>query len=366
MSVPVHLGILALVLLVPGTVDGQVLPMPSADAPRTLVVATGEQVPFVVREGDTLKGFSLELLQALAERIGVRVALHDLGPRSELAQIAAVQGGSADLAISAIAITRERESVVDFSLPYFDSGLQIMVSGSGRSYLRLAADTLTSEAILQVLGVGLVLLVLLAHVLWLVERSWNPDFRRGYPRGMGEALWGANLIVATGEYGHPDRSRWLNRLIIGLGWLCGVVFIAQFTATVTSMVTLERLQSEIRGPDDLLGRIIGTAPGGIAAEYLDERGMPHVPIRTPDEGIRMLLGGQVQAIVYEAPTLHYWAARRGSGRLHVVGPLFWPEKYAIAVPLGSPLRKELNRALLGLYRDGSYDAIRRRWFGREG
>ena len=78
----------------------------------------------------------------------------------------------------------------------------------------------------------------------------------------------------------------------------------------------------------------------------------------------MLMQGKVQAIVYEAPTLQYWAAKRGSGAHQVVGPIFRPEKYGIAVASGSPLRKQINEALLKMYADGSYEDIYGKWFSQ--
>ena len=35
----------------------------------------------------------------------------------------------------------------------------------------------------------------------------------------------------------------------------------------------------------------------------------------------------------------------------------------IALPAGSALRKPINEALLGLYQDGTYEAIYEKWFG---
>ena len=42
--------------------------------------------------------------------------------------IPAVQTGNVDIAIAGITITDEREEIVDFSDPYYDSGLQILVA----------------------------------------------------------------------------------------------------------------------------------------------------------------------------------------------------------------------------------------------
>jgi len=48
--------------------------------------------------------------------------------------------------------------------------------------------------------------------------------------------------------------------------------------------------------------------------------------------------------------------------VQVVGPIFRPEKYAIAVVEGSSLRKSINEALLELYEDGTYETLYEKWF----
>jgi ABC-type amino acid transport substrate-binding protein len=145
-----------------------------------------------------------------------------------------------------------------------------------------------------------------------------------------------------------------------------MVLIAQLTATVTSSQTVARLRSEIQGPRDLPGLTIATVPGTAAEAYLKQRGLPHVAMTDTDEGIGKLMRGEVQAIVFDSPTLQYWAGKHGDGSLQVVGPVFQPEKYGIAVAQGSPLRKRIDAALLAMYADGTYEAIHARWFARGG
>ena len=145
-------------------------------------------------------------------------------------------------------------------------------------------------------------------------------------------------------------------------WLLGVVLIAQLTATVTSTQTVQRLQSSIRGPDDLPGKTIASVPGTVAGDYLTQCGLLFVGVNSGPGGIRILAEGEVQAVVFYAPTLQYWAAKQGNGVVRVVGPLFRQEKYAIAVAEGSALCKRINEALLQIYEDGTYEEIYARWF----
>jgi polar amino acid transport system substrate-binding protein len=348
--------------LVSGSDAAAQQPAPTAAPQRPVLrVATGEAPPFVLRRGDAPTGFSIDVWNAITQRLGVQTHFLDLGRRSDDAQLEAVRRGEAEAAISAIVMTPTRERLVDFTIAYYDSGLQIGVApdGSGRLSLLRA---LPLAAVGDLLAAGAVILVVLAHLLWLVERRENPLFQRGYLRGVGEGVWGVIMIIATGEFGDRESSRVAKRIVIAGMWLFGVVLIAQFTATVTSSLTVQQLQSSIRGPDDLPGKVVITSPGSIAAAWLQEHGLPFRPVTTADEALRLLRSGEAQAVVYDAPTLRYWAKTFGLDQMLVVGPVFHPEKYGIAVAPGSPLRKEINAVLLEMLVDGTYEEINRRWF----
>jgi len=181
---------------------------------------------------------------------------------------------------------------------------------------------------------------------------------------LGEGLWGVALIVATGEHGDRETPRVAKRLIVFFMWLVGIVLIAQLTATVTSTQTVDRLSSKIRGPADLAGKKFATVRGTVAADYLIEQGLQFVEVASAEEGSDLVLQGEVQAMVFDAPTLQYLAAKRGNGLLRVVGPIFASQKYGIAVADGSPLRKRINKALLEMYEDGRYRALYNKWFSR--
>jgi ABC-type amino acid transport substrate-binding protein len=273
-----------------------------------------------------------------------------------------VKSGAADAAIAAITITKARDRAVDFTQPYFDSGLRILVKAEGDHRLMDALDTIPWATIGAILGAFVALMVVMAHVVWIVERRANEHFRRGYLKGIGEGLWAVALIVATGEHGDREGSRIVKRLIVFVMWLAGVVVIAQLTATVTSTQTVARLNSTIRGPEDLPGKRIATVHGTAAADYLSQQGLPHQDVASAQAGCELVLKGEVQALVFDAPTLQYLAAQQGDGALQVVGPLFAVQKYGIAVPDGSPLRKRINDALLEIYEDGHYQALYDKWF----
>ena len=331
-----------------------------APANVTLRVAIASVAPFVLPKTALPEGFSIDLWNEVARRMGVQSSWIKVGTQADL--LAAVSRGDADVAIAAITMTPEGENVVDFSLPYFDSGLQIMVRAQTESTFMSSLRTIPWLAIGQLLAITVVIVFVLANLVWLLERRQDPAFQKPYFRAIGEGLWVTMLIIATGEHGEREAPGVWKRLLVPAMWLIGVVLIAQLTATVTSSQTVARLESNIRGPDDLPGKSIGSVPGTVAAGYLTQHGLPFVNVTTADQGLAMLMNGDVQAIVFDAPTLQYWAAKRGGGVLAVVGPIFRPEKYGIAVANGSPLRKSINEALLSMYEDGTYEQIYGKWF----
>lgn len=331
---------------------------------RILRAATGQAPPFVIAQDGKVTGFSIDLLNALGQRLDVKFSLIDLGVQSQAEQLKAVQRGDADVAISAITMTPEGERQVDFSIPYFDSGLQIAVPIQNQTSFMAIMTALLSPTTGLILVAALAIFFVLANLLWLVERRSNPLFQRGYLRGVAEGSWAVLLIIATGEHGDRDAASPIKRLTVAFMWLLGVVLVAQFTATITAALTVGQLTSSIRGPDDLPGKTVATVPGSIAANYLSRRGIPYVELRSADQAFELLAGGKVQAIVFDAPMLQYWAAKRGQGLMQVVGPVFRPEKYGIAVTSGSSLRKRISEALEQMFADGSYEDIYRNWFSQ--
>ncbi|PAU71753.1 transporter substrate-binding domain-containing protein [Vreelandella alkaliphila] len=93
----------------------------------TVNVATDPSfVPFEMMDPETgeMIGFDMDIINAVAERAGFEVNLTTM---EFSGIIPAVQTGSQEIALAGITITDERAEVVDFSAPYYDSGLQIIV-----------------------------------------------------------------------------------------------------------------------------------------------------------------------------------------------------------------------------------------------
>ncbi|MGO2242975.1 MAG: transporter substrate-binding domain-containing protein [Halomonas sp.] len=97
-----------------------------AELPKVNVATDPSFVPFEMMDQETgeMVGFDMDIINEVAERAGFEVNLTTM----EFAGIIpAVQTGSQEIAIAGTTITAERAEIVDFSDPYYNSGLQIIV-----------------------------------------------------------------------------------------------------------------------------------------------------------------------------------------------------------------------------------------------
>lgn len=102
----------------------QARPWADIEKSGTLIAATGGDLkPFNYFEGKELTGFEVELTQALAERLGLKLEWKVLSFDSLLAGL---QRDRWDLVISSHGITEDRAKVVDFSDPHYCGGATIV------------------------------------------------------------------------------------------------------------------------------------------------------------------------------------------------------------------------------------------------
>ena len=98
----------------------------SASADTLTVGAYPANPPWEVKQEDgSFTGFEVDIVRAVAEKLGDEVEFQDLGFQ---ALFAAVTSGRIDMAISSITITDERLQNQDFSQGYYDADLAMGMS----------------------------------------------------------------------------------------------------------------------------------------------------------------------------------------------------------------------------------------------
>ncbi len=211
-------------------------------------------VPFEMmdRESGEMVGFDMDILREVAKRAGFTYTLQTM---SFNGIIPALQTGNVDIALAGITITDKREKIVDFSAPYYDSGLRLLLPLS------------------------------------------------------------------------DDKTRDI---------------------------------------DALRGKRVACKIGSTSYDFLQKRiGNQAEIVPYPDSAdmYMALIAGSVDAVLYDAPNVSYFAKTRGRGRVKTVGPLYEGQQYGIALVEGSPWREKVNAALAAMRKDGTYATIYEKWFG---
>lgn len=320
--------------------------------------------PFVMLKNGQYQGFSIDLMNQLAKEMNVDYKL--VGMTSMARMLDEVQREAADLAISGIIITRDREKIMDFSHPYYQSGLQIMVKDDQQwSLFTTVFNFIFSLKFFAVIASLIFILTIAAHIIWFIERGKNDSFHSSYFRGVLDAFWWTAVTMTTVGYGDKTPERTFGRMF-AIFWMFVSYFIfAYFTATITTSFTLNELDQRREGLEDLMDKKVATLSNSIAEDFLHHQGIYPVLVEQIEDAYEMLDEKKVQAVIYHSPVLKHYISREGKSRFKLPGQPFYTQPYGLALPLNSKLRKPLNEALLTLLEDNTYDRLHKKWFGKQ-
>lgn len=348
---------LATILISPALAETDEPPLRAA----TLVLP-----PFVVEHNGALTGFSIELWNEIAGRLGVKTTYQVMPDVN--AVFDSLRFGNADIAVSSLFYTSERDREFDFSYPIMEAGLQVMVRNTGETVvvpsLWRMLDLLFSRATLAWLGVAFLFVTIAAQVVWILERR-HPEGMiptRDYFPGIFYAMYWAAATLLTQTVDRFPR-RWLVRTLAVLWMFVGISFVASYTAQLTTNLTVQQIRGAINGPDDLHGKPVATLSGATAIGYLKEHNATAREFQRTEEMYQALLDRRVDAVLLDAPIQLYYATHAGKGLVRMVGPEFNKNEVGFMFPADSPLRKKINSILLILREDGTYQRICDKWFG---
>lgn len=327
---------------------------------QALEVTTVTRPPFSYVEDGAETGFSMDLLAALAESLDWDYSVNRVEAFSDM--LGAVQDGTADLAIANISITAARETQMDFSQPIFEAGLQIMVPSDAARRPSLLQALLSVELFI---AIGLAFAILLGGgmLMWGFERRSQPYFDRKLNEAWFPSFWWALNLVVNGGFEERMPRTPFGR-VLGVVLVVSSLFIVSvFTARITSVMTVDAISGSVNSVNDLYGKQVGTISNSTAANFLNRREIEFTGYPGLDEVLIAFRDKDLDAVVFDAPILSYYASHEGRRIASMTGGIFLRESYGIAFPTGSPLVEDVNQALLSLREDGTYDEIYRKWFG---
>jgi len=326
---------------------------------KTIKIAVKEFPPLVFKD---LKGFCIDIANDICHR-------NNFNPEFVMFQsvpdlLNAVESGTCDMGFAGITITLEREKRVDFSQPFFESGLMIAVRNETISRI-----TSIGNSILRVIGLSIILfflgLTLVAHLVWWIEK--DDEDRFGFPttyaKGIVDAYWWAVVTMSTVGYGDKRPKKISGRIIAAVWMFIGIIWFAGLTATLTSALTVDSIRhGEIVDLPDLYGKKVAVIEDTTSEDFLYYHNVEVVLASSFDDLLAALKEGRSTAIVYDAPPLLYAAKLDRS--IKVVGRMFDHQNYGVVFPnTGAEELKEIfNLEIMGSREDGTYQKIYNKWF----
>jgi polar amino acid transport system substrate-binding protein len=334
---------------------------PNGPAPP-LVVAVAEGEPFAIKgDGGTWSGLGVDLWREIAEQLGLRWETREV----TLEQVDdLLSDRSVDLALGAIAVGAEGEARHDFSQAYYTTGLGFAERAKGEVSWRMTVATLASSELLKIVAAIAAAILVVGVLITLIERRRNAaDFGGPWSRGVGTGVWWAAVTMTTVGYGDATPKTPTGRSLALVWMFVGLIAVATFTATVTSMLTIGSLQSTVQRPADLFSLRLGAVAGSAGATFLTHRSVSFTAFQGYEDALGGLANRKVDAVISNAPALRYLVSRHWQGVLQVSPIVLAPLSYAIGLPTGSPLRESIDRALLSIVEQDRWRDVEHRYLG---
>ncbi|KAF7102402.1 hypothetical protein CFC21_103545 [Triticum aestivum] len=274
--------------------------------------------------------------------------------------------GVYDAAIGDITIRHNRTSYADFTLPYTESGVAMIVPVKDDTnkntwiFLKPLTGDLWFASIAFLIYTGI--------VIWLLERRIrNAELTGSFFHQLGTAIYFSFFA---------DRERVesiLARLVVVVWVFVLLVITSSYTANLSSMLTVQKLQPTETDVHELLkrGEYVGYRTSSYVRELLEQLGFERSKIRAytnPDDFADALdkgsKNGGIAAAIHEVPYIKLFLAKHCKGYT-MVGPIYKSEGFGFAFPKRSPVVDDFSRAILKITEGDAIIQIEKKWIGDE-
>ncbi len=330
-------------MLACGPVAAQPERPPAVPLPdRELVIGTKEAPPFAMKDQNgRWHGISIDLWQRVADRLHLRYRWVE--ETTVPALVDGTANGSFDAAIAAITVTAGRRRLVDFSQPFYTTGLGVAVPLTESGWTSVSR-ALFSFGFFQAVAVLLAVALCVGFVIWLLERRKTEHF--GGMKGLGSGVWWSTVAMTQRAAAEHAPATLLGRLVATAWMIASVMAVAVFTAGLTSVLTKRELQGDVHAVNDLHFVRVGVVAASAAEDNLSRQRIDHRGFASPQEGLRALQAGAIDAFVYDKPLLTWILLQDYSTTARMLDLDFDSQDYAVVLPIGSPLRDAIDVPLL--------------------
>ncbi|XP_065292908.2 glutamate receptor ionotropic, kainate 2-like isoform X2 [Dermacentor albipictus] len=374
---------------------------------RTFRVSTIVNPPYTMlkkdahlREGnDRFEGFAVDLMDALAQKIGFRYEMHLVKDNAYGSNASGEWNGmirelidrEADMAIVDLTITYLRAQMVDFTMPFMNTGISIL-------FRKPLMDNPPLFSFLLPFSVDVWLYMLTAYLalsLWygllgrfspyenrFALRSYSgTDTPQWDPEEMEKELDITNrfwfAIGSLMQQGSDLNPRAVStRIIASIWWFFTLIMISSYTANLAAFLTAQRLTSPIENAHDLAKQTsidYGCLLSGSTKAFFQssdsplikrmwaamEAAQPSVFAETNEKGVeRVLRGGY--AYLMESTTIEYMIQK--NCQLTQIGGQLDSKGYGIATPPDAKIRNIISAAIVEFHEGDLLFKLKQKWW----
>ncbi|CAN6719290.1 unnamed protein product [Malus baccata var. baccata] len=275
--------------------------------------------------------------------------------------------GNYDAGVGDTTNRANRSLYVDFTLPYTESGVSMVVPIK-HSKSRQGALVFLKPFTWDLWVITCCCFILIGFVIWVLEHRINEDFRG--PGGPAVSFWFSfsTMVFAQREQLVSNLSRF-----VVVVWCFVVLILTQtYTASLTSLLTVEKLQPTVTDVGQLLknGDFVGFQEGSFVQELLTNELGFHVEklraYRSTQELAQLFEKGGVSAAFDETPFMNLFLSTYCSEYTMIEPTLFNADSgFAFAFPKGSPLTLDVSRVITNLQEQGKIQSIKDKWFKKD-
>ncbi|CAL8311385.1 unnamed protein product [Arctogadus glacialis] len=310
------------------------------------------------------KGFCIDILKKIAKTVVLK---------------------NAHMAVGSLTINEERSEVIDFSVPFIETGISVMVSRSNGTVSPSAFLEPFSADVWVMMFVMLLLVSAMAVFIfeYLSPVGYNRCLADGRePHGpsftIGKAIWLLWGLVFNNSVPVQNPKGTTSKIMVSVWAFFAVIFLASYTANLAAFMIQEEYVDQVTGlsdkkfqrPNDFSPPFrFGTVPNGsternIRNNYPEMHGyMVKFHQRNVNDALQSLKTGKLDAFIYDAAVLNYMAGRDEGCKLVTIGSgyIFATTGYGIAIQKESMWKRHVDLAILQLFGDGEMEELEAMW-----
>ncbi|KAJ0230652.1 Glutamate receptor 2.5 [Hirschfeldia incana] len=275
--------------------------------------------------------------------------------------------GEYDGAVGDTTILANRSGYVDFALPYSETGIVFVVPVKDERekgewvFLKPLTKELWLLTAASFLYIGI--------MVWIFEYHADDNFKRHKMSDKISNVFYFSSSTLFFAHRKPSESFFTRALVVV--WCFVLLILTQsYTATLTSMLTVQELRPTVRHMDDLKksGVNVGYQSGSFTFERLKLMGYEESRLKaydSPQEMRELFLNkssnGGIDAAFDEVPYVKLFMAEYCS-EYSIIEPTFKADGFGFAFPLGSPLVSDISRQILNITEGETMKAMENKWF----